>query len=219
MPRRGLTAAVAGAIVVIVVGIGATAYYFGALAPAGTTTTTSTALAQTMITTTNAETMPSSSTMSTTTSSMIGASSTTTSMSTPVMSTTSSMSTATMTTTQSSTSGGAQLHITSWSVSANIAGEPVTATCGTSMPGSGANYIAVTDSGTAPSVITNLSFSYLDMATEAGAPTGTCTINPGTTTYITLSGIGIDMATSGNPFTVSLTGTNGGFVYTEGNLG
>jgi len=91
------------------------------------------------------------------------------------------------------------------------------------MPAQGASYLEVTNNGTAPSVINNISFSYMQVMEtpiwETGGPTGACTLGPGATDYITLTGVGVDLAAEGEAFWVTVMGNNGGFAYIIGAFG
>ena len=93
------------------------------------------------------------------------------------------------------------------------------ASCGPSAPVQGASYLQVANNGTVSATIMTIAFNYVDMVTSTGAPSGNCVIAAGTTTYITLTGIGTDPATAGEPFNVSLTGTNGEFTNVDGTFG
>jgi len=206
MQRKGMSTGVAAAIIVVVIGVGASAYYIGAVLPSGQTSTTTlgstssssmTAVANTMI--------PAPSSSSTSSSSSSSATVTTSSM----------MSSSTQSTSQSSSGQGAALHIAASRVSHSMSGMQVSFTCGTTMPGQGASYMQVTNSGTLPSDITNVSLNYVDMGTESGAPTGACTIAAGATMYITFTGIGMDMASAGEMTNISISGSNGGFTFTQ----
>ena len=129
------------------------------------------------------------------------------------------MSSTTQAASQSSSGQGAQLHIATSKFAHSLSGMQVAFTCGSTTPAQGASYLQVTNSGTAPSVISNVSFNYVDMGTESGAPTGDCTIGAGATVYITFSGIGMDMAGAGEMYNVSITGSNGGFAYAQSAFG
>ncbi len=74
----------------------------------------------------------------------------------------------------------------------------------------------MTNSGTAPTVINKITVNYAVMTTEVGAPTGDCTVAPGATAYMTLTGVGMDMATTGEAFSFVLTGSNGASAYVLG---
>ncbi|MDA4118828.1 MAG: hypothetical protein OK455_10865 [Thaumarchaeota archaeon] len=230
MERRAISNAMVAVIVVIVIGIGASAYYVGAVLPGAQTTATSTVLpnsststtkgvTDTMMSTTSTSSMMSSSSSTMTQSSMMSSSSTTSSMVSTV-STSSMMSSSTTTSSVQSSSGqGATLQIAASQVSHSLSGASVAATCGSTTPAQGASYLKVTNTGTVSSTISNISFNYVDMATESGAPYATCTVAAGATVYVTLTAVGLDMATAGEMFTVSVTGTNGGFAYAGGNFG
>jgi hypothetical protein len=190
MKSKGLSGVVAAIIVVVVVGIGASAYYIGAVLPGGQTTSSA-------ILTASQSSVTSSTLVSTaSTSSMTSSSSQTSAL--------------------ASSGQGAQLKITASPVSHSLSGSQLTATCGLTKPAQGASYLQVTNTGTAPSTISNISFNYVDMGTESGKPTGTCSVAAGATAYITFTGIGNDMATAGEMFNVSITGDNGGFANVEG---
>jgi len=92
-------------------------------------------------------------------------------------------------------------------------------TCGAS-PSQGASYLEVRNNGTASTAISVMSFSYEDMAqvVDTGVVSGTCTVDPGATLYITITGVGENVATAGEMFTVSLTGTDGAFTYGSGSF-
>jgi hypothetical protein len=199
MKRRAISGAVAAIIVAVAVGAGASVYYLGVVLPAGRTIATDTM----MSTLSTSSLMPSTKTtdnMMSTVSSSVAASS-------------SSKSSA-----QSSSSQAAKLHIVALHVSHTLSGATVAATCAPTTPAQGASYLKVTNNGTAPAEIVGISFNYVEMMTESGAPTGTCTVAAGATEYITLRGIGEDPATAGQLFTVSITGNNGGWAYLDGSF-
>ncbi len=223
MKRRAVSwalAAVALTLVAVAGGIGASVYYLGSGVAASQTMATETG----MSTTSQGANMPTS-TMATSTmatSSMTTSAMISTVSSSGVASTVSSSnmaSTSTQTSVQSSSGQGAQLSIEAMTVSHSLGGYPVAGTCGSAMPGSSASYIEVTNTGTVPTVINTIDFNYVDMVTEMGAPSGACTVGAGATAYITLAGIGTDVATSGEMFSVSVIGTNGGFANAGGNFG
>lgn len=122
---------------------------------------------------------------------------------------------------QSTSGQAAQLGIPASYVSHLLNGDSVAATCGTAMPAPGASYLEVTNTGTAPSVINTISFSYIDMSTvtDSGAPSGVCSVAAGATVYITVTGIGVNVAGAGESFSVSVIGTNGGFANISGVFG
>lgn len=128
--------------------------------------------------------------------------------------------TTTVMTTSTSAGQEANLSIVAAHVSHSLEMMTVGATCAASPPQQGASYVEVRNSGTAPSNITSISFSYVDMAdvTDTGTPTGGCTVGPGATEYVTVTGVGVNVATAGEMFTVSVSGSNGGFTYAGGSF-
>jgi hypothetical protein len=125
------------------------------------------------------------------------------------------------TSSQTALSQGAQLEIPASYVSHSLNGDSVAATCGPTMPAAGASYLEVANTGTAPSTIDTISFSYIDMTTvtDSGAPTGACTVAAGAIEYVTLMGVGVNVASVGEQFTVSVIGNNGGFANISGVFG
>jgi hypothetical protein len=117
---------------------------------------------------------------------------------------------------QSSANQAAKLQIVAGHVSHTLGGADLAATCSLTMPAQGASYLEVTNNGTAPAEINTIAFSYVEMAMSSGAPTGACVVGAGATEYITLTGIGMDAATAGAPFTLTLIGSNGGSANFEG---
>jgi sorbitol-specific phosphotransferase system component IIA len=108
------------------------------------------------------------------------------------------------------------LTIVSGRVSHKLSGADVAATCGLALPAQGASYIVVTNHGTAPADISRITFSYVEMMTSSGAPTGACTVGVGGTEYITLTGIGADPASAGELFNVSLSWSGNGYASLQG---
>lgn len=120
-----------------------------------------------------------------------------------------------------SSSGTPMLEIASFYVSHSTSFTAVTVACVSSAPAQGASYIEVTNNGTAPSVINAVAFSYVDMAqiTDTGAPSGDCTVAPGATIYLVVTGIGENVATQGEQFSVSVEGSHGGEAFSVGSFG
>src|SRR5438552_4938821 len=119
--------------------------------------------------------------------------------------TSSSASSSTRGSAQSSSRLAANLTIASGRVSHTLGGTDVAATCGLVMPEQSASYLVVSNTGTAPAEIKGITFSYVEMMTSSGTPTGSCTVAVNATEYITLKGVGADPATSGELFTVSIS--------------
>ena len=197
MERGAISVAVAAIIIIVAVGAGASAYYLGVVLPGGKTTATD----ATMSTVSTSSAMPS----TTTTENVM-----------PTVSSSTTASSSSKGGTQSTSSQAAKLQILASHVSHSMSGVTLAATCGLTMPDQGASYLKVTNNGTAPADITGITFSYVEMGIDSGAPTGACTVAVGATLYITMTGIGMDMATMGEAFSVSITGNNGGFAYVEG---
>jgi len=122
-------------------------------------------------------------------------------------------------TTSSSSSGlKANLEIRSTHVSHSLDETPVAASCSSTAPPQGASFVSVTNTGEATSTITGVAFTYVDMSevTDSGSPTGDCIAGPGATVFIIVTGIGMNVATSGEDFGVTVTGSNGGLGYSTG---
>jgi hypothetical protein len=121
--------------------------------------------------------------------------------------------------TQSSSRQAAHLRIISARVSHALSGAPVAATCGPVMPAQGASYVVVTNDGTAANTIKGITFSYVEMMSRSGAPTGACVVGAGATEYITLTGVGEDPATAGEPFSILLNSSSGELANFQGAFG
>jgi hypothetical protein len=201
MKRKAISFAAAATITAVAIGIGASAYTLEAVISVGQNNTTeagtSTALSSInmLSTTTTMNAMISTKSQNAVTSSSTNSSS------------------------QSSPGETASLQIAADHVSPGLSGAAVDATCGLAMPAQGASYLEVTNNGTAPTVIDRISFNYALMAMGSGVPMGDCAVAVGATVYITLTGIGMNMATAGETFTVELSGSNGGFVSAGGKFG
>jgi hypothetical protein len=208
MERRAISGAVAAIIIIVVVGIGASAYYLGAVLPAGKSSTTSSTMSTVM---------PSVAPSSTTAQTMLSSSSSQTSMMSS--STHSSMTTSSSTqtaTAQSTSNQTVKLKIVAGHVSHTLGGMPVGASCSSTMPAQGSSYLQVTNSGTAPTEVNTIAYSWGAMSESSGAPTGGCVIAIGATEYIKLTGIGMDTASPGDSFSVQLIGSNGGSASLDG---
>lgn len=208
MKRRAISwalTAVAATIIAVAAGIGASVYYLGAAPPLAQTT-------ESMMPTISTSSMQPSSTQSSTT---------TTGTMVPTVSPSTTASMSTQSGAESSSTQAAHLKIVAGYVSHVLSGGAVAATCSGLMPAQGESYLEVTNNGTAPADVNNLTFENLaaDMASGSGAPTGACTVGAGSTEYVTLTGIGNTMATAGETFTVSLTATNGGYASFTGTFG
>ena len=196
-------------MVAVAVAAAASAYYVVAVLPAAQSLSTTLSMGQTSTTTQTTASSVSSSSIG-------GMMSTVSPSSTTSSSMASSTSSSTQSSVQSSSREAANLTMPSGRVSHKLGGADVAATCGPTMPSQGASYLVVTNSGTAPAEIKAITFSYVEMMTSSGAPTGQCTVGVGATEYITLTGVGADPATAGGLFTVALSWGTSGYSSLEG---